>query len=217
VPLPPAAQRPLSHVAVEARVAAAPPSLAAGRGVPGTQPRRTQGRAWPLAALALLLGAAGVACLVLAVLPRLRPAVEPAQLTATALAQGGRSFVALYDDNSFYLLNLSRDERDIAPIAFERLTADGQPAERFEGEAWAELFPTLMPGVCNGLEIIDSPPYRRPAECFEGYLSTRTPQRADPSVFWTAREGSEQFRVLWEETEVGRCAIAAGLCRVYLP
>ena len=32
-----------------------------------------------------------------------------------------------------------------------------------------------------------------------------------------AREGSPEFRVLWDEQEVGRCEIAAGLCRVYLP
>jgi hypothetical protein len=137
--------------------------------------------------------------------------------TATVLHPNGRPYALFYNENSFYLLNLSQSSTDINPIAFERLNAEGQPVERFDGERWAEFYPTLSPGACMRIEILDSPPYLQPPECFEGYLSTRTPQRSEPVIFWTAREGSDQFRVLWNEQEVARCVIAAGLCRVYLP
>jgi hypothetical protein len=148
--------------------------------------------------------AAGLLCVAAVVVPRLRPAL-------------GRPFVLFYNDNSLYLLNLSQTGSEIAPIAFERLNAQGQPVERFDGESWAEFYPTLQPGWCMRLEILDSPPYLAPPECFQGYLSTRTPQRGDPVIFWTPREGSQEFRVLWNEREIGRCAIAAGLCRIFLP
>jgi hypothetical protein len=224
VPLPPAAQRPLSHTPVDEHVAAAPPSLPRGRAEPATHPRRVpeRPRAVSLGWLAVLFAVLGVGCLLLAALPRLReaagldPGAGPA-LTATALARTGRPFLALYDENSFYLVNLSRGDAEVTPIAFERLLADGQTAERFEGARWAEFYPTLSPGACMRIEILDSPPYRQPAECFEGYLSTRTPQRGDPVIFWTQREGSDQFRALWNDEEIARCEIAAGICRIYLP
>jgi hypothetical protein len=230
VPLPAAGPLPISDVPVDVRVASAPEGVAGVRAIPDTQPRQPQParaarRSLPLGALAVGLALAGLLCLVLAVLPRLRPAAgtgtstgtDGSGATSTVAFPGGRPFVALYDDNSFYLLNLAQGDSPIAPIAFERLNAEGLPVERFDGERWAEFYPTLNPGACMRIEILDSPPYRQPPECFSGYLSTRTPLRSDPVIFWTAREGSQQFRVLWDEQEVGRCEIAAGLCRVYLP
>ena len=71
------------------------------------------------------------------------------------------------------------------------------------------------------IEILSSPSYLRPPECTKGYLSTRTPTRDDSVVFWTAKEGSQQFRVLWiverQEEEVARCEIGAGTCEVFFP
>ena len=65
-------------------------------------------------------------------------------------------------------------------------------------------------------------PYPDPPECGHGtFLSLRTPTRDDPTIFWTASEGSHQFRVLWREggqdEEIARCEIGAGTCEVFLP
>jgi hypothetical protein len=186
---------------------AAPPRPTQPRPAATRTPARVLG--WGLAAgLALV----GLAALALALAPGARGGSRPG-----GPPPSGRPFVLLYDPNSFYLLNLSETESDITPIAFERLDAAGQPVNRFEGARWAEFFATTKPGWCMRIEILDSPAYLQPPECFQGYLSTRTPVRDDPVVFWTPQPDSTQFRVLWDGEEVGRCEIGAGLCRVFLP
>ena len=107
-------------------------------------------------------------------------------------------------------------------VAFERLTNEDVPLNRFNGTRWAEFYPDSTPGKCAVLEIFGSSPYLNPAECGRGvFLSLRTPPRDDPSIFWTAQEGSHQFRVLWREggqdEEVARCEIGAETCEAFLP
>jgi serine/threonine protein kinase len=135
----------------------------------------------------------------------------------------GRRFMLFYDDNSFYLLNLSDDTIPVNWIAFERLSDAGLPLNRYNGTRWAEFYPDSRPTWCVGLEILDNPPYLEPPECGHDdlYLSLRTPVRDDPTVFWTSMQGSQQFRVLWREggidEEIARCEIDEGLCEVFLP
>jgi hypothetical protein len=221
---------------VDDRVAQAPPAPARApsgpRPTPPTHPRADapRERAQPVPAgrrpsPAVLggvvgLGLLGVLCLALALAPErfgLGRGGSGAPPSATVRYPNGRPMALFYNANSFYLLNLSRADSDVEPLAFERLDAAGSPVGRFDGARWAEFYPTLPPGACMRIEVLDSPPYLEPAECFQGYLSTRTPVRDDPAVFWTPAEGSGQFRVLWAEEEIGRCDVAAGLCRVFLP
>ena len=135
----------------------------------------------------------------------------------------GKLFKLFYDDNSFYLLNLSDATVPINRVAFERLSEDDVPLNRFTGTSWAEYYGSSTPGKCVALEILGSRPYLSPAECGHNtYLSLRTPTREDPSIFWTTQEGSRQFRVLWREgggqgEEIARCEIDAGICEVFLP
>lgn len=133
----------------------------------------------------------------------------------------GKRFVLYYDDNSLYLLNLSDSVVSIYSVAFERLDAASTPLNRFDGWRWAQFYPNSKPEWCMRIEILGSASYLRPPECSKGYLSTRTPTRDDPVVFWTAKEGSPQFRVLWKEgdkeEEVARCEIAVGTCEVFFP
>jgi hypothetical protein len=134
----------------------------------------------------------------------------------------GKGFKLFYDENSFYLLNRSDATIPINRIAFERLSDEGVPLHRFNGTRWAEFYANSTPGKCTALEILGSPEYLDPPECgHETFLSLRTPTRDDPTIFWTAQEGSHQFRVLWREggqdEEIGRCEIGAGTCEVFLP
>jgi hypothetical protein len=135
----------------------------------------------------------------------------------------GKRFMLFYDDNSLYFLNLSNSNVLINWVAFERLGAADEPLNRFNGSRWGQFYSTSKPGWCMALEILDSPPYLDPPDCDHDnlYLSLRTPTRDDPTVFWTTKEGSHQFRVLWREggqdEELARCEISAGLCEVFLP
>lgn len=154
-----------------------------------------------------------------------------AQSTETATAApvplvkypNGKRFMLFYDDSSLYLLNLSDSSVPINWVAFERLSDTDVPLNRFNGSRWAEFYSTSTPGWCMALEILESAQNLDPAECDHDnlYLSLRTPTRNDPTVFWTAKEGSHQFRVLWREggkdEEVARCEIGAGKCEVFLP
>ncbi len=152
------------------------------------------------------------------------PAAETAATTppAEATAASGETpvgdhFAAYYVDTSFYFHNLSANDRSVNPLAFERLTADGQPANRFEGHRWGEIYSNFRAGYCVVVELIDFKDHLAPAECNNRKIVQRTPFAADPGVFWTTQEGSSEFRVLWNNEEVGRCEIAAHRCEVYLP
>ena len=151
---------------------------------------------------------------------------QPAATSPVTLPAGkypdGKLFRLFYDDNSLYLLNLSDTAIPINRVAFERLSEQDVPLNRFNGTRWAEFYADSTPGKCVALQIFGSSPYLDPPECGRGtFLSLRTPTREDPSIFWTAQEGSHQFRVLWraggKDEEVGRCDIGAGTCDVRLP
>src|SRR5688572_17790559 len=49
-------------------------------------------------------------------------------------------FKLFYDDNSFYLLNLSEATIPINRIAFERLSNEDVPLNRFNGTRWVEFY-----------------------------------------------------------------------------
>ncbi len=134
----------------------------------------------------------------------------------------GNLFKLLYDNNSFYLLNLSDATIPVNWIAFERLSNDDVPLNRFNGTRWAEYYANSVPDRCMALQILGSSSYLEPPECgHNNFLSLRTPTREDPTVFWTTIEGSHEFRILWreggEDEEIARCEIGAGTCEVFLP
>ena len=143
--------------------------------------------------------------------------LPPATALPTVLYPGGQRFVVYYDDNSLYLLNASGSAGAVSPIAFERLDTLGVPLNRFDGWRWSRYYPRIEFESCLRIEIRSSPAYLRPSQCSSRYNSTVTASRGGDFVFWTAQEGSSQFRVLWNEQEVARCEIAAGICEVFLP
>ncbi|MEO8356226.1 MAG: hypothetical protein ABI621_09945 [Chloroflexota bacterium] len=155
------------------------------------------------------------------------PGTEPPADTSpgtlpTVKYPDGKLLALFYDDTSFYMLNRSDAKIPINRVAFERLSDDDVPLHRFNGTSWAQFYADSTPGRCVALEIVGSDPYLQPLECgHNDFLSLRTPNPDDPTIFWTAQEGSSQFRLLWleggEGREVARCEISAGTCEVFLP
>jgi serine/threonine protein kinase len=125
--------------------------------------------------------------------------------------------VLYYSDFGFYLWNQGTREIEVEPLAFEALDSTGQPAPyRFEGSEWASLYPTLLIGRCDIIEISNPSRPPRPQNC-RGYNATSTRMDTNSDVFWIAREGITQFRVLWDGQEVARCDVTAEICTVSLP
>jgi len=150
------------------------------------------------------------------------PAATPLPPTPTASAGAGAPgqgdhFVMYYDDTAFYLRNASNHDRPISPIAFERLDKQGKPTNRWDGGRWAQFYPISRAGSCEVIQLIDYTTHLDPPECANRHIVVRTPFANDPGIFWTTQKMVTQFRVLWNNKEVGRCDIAAKTCDVYLP
>jgi serine/threonine protein kinase len=144
------------------------------------------------------------------------PSATPAPPTSVPAQPDGDYFVLYYDDTSLYFQNLSGKDRSIYPIAFERIE-NGQFTDRFEGWRWGEIYSNFRDGYCMVLEIINYLDHLDPPECKNKHLVIRTPTSDQPYIFWTSQEGSNQFRVLWDDQEITRCKIKDHFCEVYLP
>ncbi len=129
----------------------------------------------------------------------------------------GDLFVMYYDETGFYIKNLSGKDRSVYPLAFERLGKDGKPVTRVEGWYWGNIYPTFRANYCLVLEILNLTDHLSPAECKNRYLVIRTPTLDSGMIFWTKDKNYKEFRVLWNDEEVGRCKIAEDTCEVYLP
>jgi serine/threonine protein kinase len=149
--------------------------------------------------------------------PQPSPTSLPQPPTPTLKYTDRRRFVMYYNETSFYLLQLSGVGDLIAGVNFERLDASGKPKDRFSGNRWAKYSPSSVLNACFRLEIYGVGNYLRPPACEGKYMASLNPEPDDPGLFWTPKEGSTEFQVLWQNEELVRCAIAAGTCEVYLP
>jgi serine/threonine protein kinase len=149
--------------------------------------------------------------------PQIIPTSVPLTPTPTLKYTDRRKFKVYYNETSFYMLQLSGVGDLIGGVAFERLDANGMPLNRFSGNRWAKYSPSSARNWCFRLEIADAGNYLRPSECEGKYMATLHPESKDSTIFWTPQEGSTVFRVLWQDEELVRCEIAAGICEVFLP
>jgi hypothetical protein len=140
----------------------------------------------------------------------------PTEPTAGPPAAGDL-FALYYDDTGFYFQNMTDRDRSLFPVAFERLDESGNPLNRFDGSRWGQFYGTARAGYCAVVEIIDYRHHLDPKSCRRKHIVIRTPNADDPTLFFTTLAGSQEFRVLWDNHEVGRCSIAAQYCEVLLP
>lgn len=147
------------------------------------------------------------------------PSSTPAP-QATVMYPDGQRFTLFYNESSFVLLSQGTLPRTMSGFAFERLGDDGKTLPNyFGGWNWQGQFDEIRNGYCVMLKIYgNTVPYLDPRECKRGYLNViQFRQATDSQIFWTAQENSHQFRVLWKDEEVARCAVDAGSCEVYIP
>lgn len=140
--------------------------------------------------------------------------------TATLLPvnfSDGHLFKLYYDENSFYMHNLSRVTRSISGFTFERLNDRDEVLNFFGGWDWGLYYANITPDRCMAIELYLSRPFLKPSECAEPYLSLINPPREADKVFWTTQEESHEFRVLWQRSEVARCPLGAGVCEFRVP
>jgi len=142
------------------------------------------------------------------------PTHEPAPLSGQVPEK--LLFKLYYNENSLYFHNLSRVTRSISSFTFERLNDQGEVLNFFGGWDWGLYYPNSTPNRCMAIEIYLSQPFVRPSECRRPYLSILNPQRDDDRIFWTTLENSPEFRVLWQQEEIGRCQTGTGICDVYV-
>lgn len=147
-------------------------------------------------------------------LPTLDPNVEP-----TVKYPDGANFVLFYNSSNLFMVNLSYNNRSLSGFVFQRLDNEGLPIEDiFQGYRWEEPQAKFLPhDTCVSITLVSQ--QSLPPECPLGLLKTIPIPVDNPEnlLFWTPKQGSRQFRVLWLDEEVARCDIAAGRCDVFIP
>ena len=134
----------------------------------------------------------------------------------------GFHFVLYWNETSFVMRSDSDARRTLSAFSFQRLDANDEPLDEFVGYYWETgRFKYIPTNLCVRIALyeVQDPPYLVPSECILGFLSTYQIPSIENStlIFWTAEEGSTQFRALWLGEEVARCEIQAGICDIYVP
>lgn len=150
------------------------------------------------------------------------PTLDAVAATPTIKYPDGSNFTLLWNETSLILLNRSRVRRSYSGFTFERLDNNGLPTDQFPGYIWFDTNYKYLPyKACLSINILEqnNPPYLNSSECINGYISiTRlNMEKEEQMIFWTTKQESIQFRVLWLDEEIARCEISAGTCEVFVP
>jgi len=146
--------------------------------------------------------------------PTLIPTFTP-EPTATPIVTP--TFILIYDNDTFYIRNITDDRVDSTVLSFVALDGEGDPTVYgFAAAEWR--FPRIVSGWCNGLEIGRSARVGTPNEC-ENVNSVEFPGEESTDIFWVTRrdEGITRFDVQLNGVTVQSCATVARRCTVYLP
>ena len=137
---------------------------------------------------------------------------------ATVKYPNGYLITAYYNESSFYLLDNGKGSRSVSGFTFERVNNDTTFQNHFDGWEWQKHFDVIQPRHCLSLVIEGLPtPYLDLADCQKKILSNLGLAGTSDKLFWTSKNNSHEFRVLWLDEEVGRCEITAGTCDFYVP
>jgi hypothetical protein len=141
----------------------------------------------------------------------------PVENTPPPQKPGEVLFALYYNDTSFYIKNLSGNDLSIYSLSFDQLDKQDNPIYQFDGWRWANIYPRFRDGYCLVMEVLDRSNYLNPRECRDLHLVIHKPPSDRDYIFWTKEKGSKEFRVLWDDEEVGRCEIKEGYCEVRKP
>jgi hypothetical protein len=137
-------------------------------------------------------------------------------LTPTVLYPDGRALMFYYNSTSFYVSYTSSGSIPFASLKFEALDTSGQPVNvSFSGVRWTSFQDNLFRNGCGALEPVQFGGFLEPDACLQ--YNARVTNLSTSEQFWRAGSGQTQFRVLWNDEEVGRCALDAGTCEVRIP
>ena len=87
--------------------------------------------------------------------------------------------------------------------------------DSYSGGKWAQFFAYIFPASCVVLRVPDVASNNPTGECTGGVNADVYAVRAE--IFWTPKDNSTQFRILWKKNEIGRCEIATGRCEIRVP
>ena len=137
------------------------------------------------------------------------------ETTPTAESSAGSSFMLVYDEQSFTLINSSDQNIDVSGISFVQ-TVPGGSQLSFRSDQWTNgTRPTwsLTPGDCFQLWQINQPELPVPDVCnFRHAWRAVAPTR----WFWLSHTEAATFEVRRNAEVLAACPVAAGICEVVL-
>ncbi len=136
-------------------------------------------------------------------------------MAPTVAYPDGRLFVLIWDEKVLYVANKSDQRLPVGSMFFERILTNNQFTNRYAGGRWAAYYAYSEPNKCLILKTTGSFARLPRNDCPYGQNS-EVNAFAD-EVFWTPAEGSTEFRVLWNKSEVGRCPITQQRCEIRFP
>lgn len=153
--------------------------------------------------------------------PTATDTAAPVALEPTILYEDGYRIELFYNEVSFYVYNPGDERIPNNMFIFEALNEAGRPTpRRLDTTNWPSIannYRFIDGEACARIEIAQATGYVRPAECGNEYNVQAQAVNGDRTVFWTFTPDETQFRVVFDDEEVGRCEIRDGECTIYLP
>lgn len=149
----------------------------------------------------------------------LAPTLTPIPQEPTIAYPNGHPFTLHYDGVSFYALNTGGRSFNIRGLSFEALDATGNPTGKsFSSQRWIAIggYASIDNNRCDEIEM-GGEVHLNPSVC-GGFNANLNP--LDNELFWQSSDTAVEFRILWNNEEVGRCPVftdTAQVCDIKLP
>jgi serine/threonine protein kinase len=141
--------------------------------------------------------------------PTLAPTAEAVVISPTAYPANWLPLRFEYNNESLWWVNESGETLNVNSIRFENV----RRARSLEGNRWALFYSRIERN--GGCVVVDANNAETRMASPSGCTRTNSEVNATSDEnFW---RGDDQFRVFWNNIEVGLCDNAAGVCRVAIP